>query len=184
MKRIVIDPGHGGVDPGAVAGGHQEKDLALKISLIAADILAARDDVWCEVTRDADIAWGELSLEARCDFSDRHEADLFISVHCNAMPPGSKAHGFEVFHFRNSISGRSAASQIFAAMESGNLGIAGRSVKSAGFFVLRHTAAPAALVECGFMTDPSDLRVMASADGQQRLGKAIAAGALAAVGIK
>jgi len=184
MKVIVFDPGHGGVDPGACAGGKTEKDLALKIALVAADLLAARPDVRAEVTRETDIKFGELSLEARCDFSDRQSADLFISVHCNAMPPGSSAHGFEVFHYRNSISGRSAATKIFAAMSAGGLGIDERSVKGAGFFVLRYTAAPAVLVECGFMTDPQDLAAMSSEDGQRRIGTAIALGALAAVGLK
>jgi N-acetylmuramoyl-L-alanine amidase len=184
MKTIVIDPGHGGVDPGACVGYKTEKDLALKIALVAADLLAARPDVRAEITRETDLKFGELSLEARCDFSDRQDADLFISVHCNAMLPGSKAHGFEVFHFRNSISGKAAASKIFAAMSAGKLGIDEREVKSAGFFVLRHTAAPAVLVECGFMTDSQDLAVLTSEAGQHRIGAAIANGALAAVGLK
>jgi N-acetylmuramoyl-L-alanine amidase len=187
MKRIVFDPGHGGVDPGAVGKlkGVElcEKDLALAIALEAADFLAARPDCHVEVTRDADIAKGELSLEARVAFSDRQKADLFVSVHCNAIAP-PVAHGFEVFHYRDSGTGWAAANAVFTAIEKGIPEIAPRSVKPAGFYVLRYTKAPAILVECGFMTDADDLKMMADKAFQKRYGIAIARGVLAHFNLK
>lgn len=187
MKRIVFDPGHGGVDPGAVGklNGVEicEKDLALAIALEAADCLALRKDCQVEVTRDADIARGELSLEARVAFSDRHNADLFVSVHCNAIAP-PVAHGFEIFHARGSGVGWDAANSVFNEIARSIPEIAPRSVKAAGFYVLANTAAPAILIECGFMTDTDDLKLMADKAFQKRYGMAIARGILVHLGLK
>ncbi|NJL83565.1 MAG: N-acetylmuramoyl-L-alanine amidase [Chloroflexaceae bacterium] len=181
MNRIVFDPGHGGIDPGAVGklNGVEicEKDLALAIALEAADWLAAKPDYHVEVTRDCDIAKGELSLEDRVTFSDRHKADLFVSIHCNAIAP-PVAQGFEVFHYKWSGEGWTAANAVFRAIAKGIPEIAPRSVKPAGFYVLRCTAAPAILVECGFMTDPNDLKLMADKAFQKRYGAAIAQGVI------
>ena len=183
LRRVVIDPGHGGRDPGAVGrrNGEQilEKDLNLDIALYAADLLAARPDIHVEVTHEGNAAeWQEVFLEDRVDFSNRHSADIFVSVHCNAMAPGSSAHGFEVFHFRNSMSGHKLATALFGAIAR-NIGeIAPRSVKGSGFYVLRHTAAPAALVECGFMTSPNDLEMLVDKPFRNRYGTAIAQGIL------
>jgi len=183
MKRIVIDPGHGGADPGAVTGDRVEKDIALVIALAAADVLAARDDCWVEVTRDADIASGELSLQSRVAFSDRHRADLFVSVHCNSFTSPA-AHGFEVFRFRGSSAGFAAASAVFNAIERHIIEIAPRSVKEAGFYVLRNTQAPAILVECGFLPNENDGPLLMEPDFQQRYGEAIAEGVLDYFGLE
>ena len=181
MFRVWIDPGHGGRDPGAVGWRgeqiYKETDLACDIALKAADILAARDDFHVEVTHEGEIPdWAEVSLEERVNFSDRHDADLFVSVHCNAMAPQHPANGFEVFHFRNSMSGHAAANLVFNAIAR-NIGEIGpRSVKPAGFFVLRHTAAPAILIECGFMTSPQDLSQLIDPEFRKRYASAIAQG--------
>ncbi len=184
MNRVVFDPGHGGVDPGAVSGTAIEKDISLVIALAAADQLAARDDFYVEVTRETDVALDrELGLEERVDFSDRQSADLFISVHCNAMAPGSPANGFEVFHYYNSGAGSQAASDVFQAIENNIREIGPRSVKDAGFYVIKHTQAPAILVECGFLTSQQDRPNLESAAFQQRYGEAIASGILRYFGL-
>ena len=177
MKRIIFDPGHGGTDPGAAYGKYIEKEIALAIALRAADCLAARDDCWVEVTRDADIARGELGLDERVAFSDRHRADLFVSVHCNAFTDPA-AHGFEVFRFHGSLAGYAAAASVFGAVSDRITEIAPRSVKEAGFYVLRYTKAPAILVECGFLSNPRDGALLHDPDFQNRFGDAIAEGVL------
>lgn len=94
VKRIVIDPGHGGRDPGALAFGVKEKDLALKMGLILRKtILENHPDIEVLMTRDKDVY---LSLEERTAFANKHEANLFISIHLNASPK-EKAHGIETY---------------------------------------------------------------------------------------
>ncbi|MBI2880916.1 MAG: N-acetylmuramoyl-L-alanine amidase [Candidatus Tectomicrobia bacterium] len=92
--KIVLDPGHGGKDPGAVgAGGVYEKDLVLDIALKLAHTL--RRDLRAEVllTRTRDVF---LPLEERTAFANTHQADLFISIHVNSAPSGS-LHGIETY---------------------------------------------------------------------------------------
>jgi N-acetylmuramoyl-L-alanine amidase len=185
MHRVVFDPGHGGIDPGAVSGSAIEKDIALVITLAAADKLAARADFYVEVTRDRDLAKDrELSLEDRVAFSDRQKADLFVSVHCNAIAPGNAAHGFEIFHYYGSGAGNKAAQVIFNTIEKKIPEIASRSVKEAGFYVIKNTEAPAILIECGFLTAPQDRVQLEKAAFQKRYGEAIAAGVLQYFGEK
>lgn len=94
LGKIVLDPGHGGKDPGAVgAGGVYEKDLVLDIALKLAHILRRdlRADVLLTRTRDV-----FLPLEERTAFANTHQADLFISIHVNSAPSGS-LHGIETY---------------------------------------------------------------------------------------
>ncbi len=103
VKRIVIDPGHGGKDPGAIANGLKEKDIVLKLARkVKKDLEAA---IGCEVilTRDSDVY---LSLEERTAIANGNNADLFISLHINAHPQPA-VHGLETY-FLNLSSDRDA----------------------------------------------------------------------------
>lgn len=93
--RLVIDPGHGGKDPGAVGvGGLQEKDVTLAIALELADLLR-RDGVWdVKLTRDWDRT---VSLEERTAIANAFGADLFVSIHANASP-NREARGIETYY--------------------------------------------------------------------------------------
>jgi N-acetylmuramoyl-L-alanine amidase len=146
---VVIDPGHGGKDPGAVASGLNEKDLNLEISLELLRILNERQSK-AALTRSEDVY---LSLEQRCEMALNLKADRFLSIHCNAASDQS-ATGIEVFHAPVSDPG-----EIFALalhQELTKLGRVDRGVKPAGYFVLKHTRMPACLVECGFITNPEE----------------------------
>jgi N-acetylmuramoyl-L-alanine amidase len=96
---VVIDPGHGGRDPGSRGpAGTQEKDVALQISLALADVLRARTDWEIQLTRDTDVLvpiWrrGEWATERKADGS----AGVFISVHANAVPNSRATRGFETY---------------------------------------------------------------------------------------
>lgn len=92
---IVIDPGHGGRDPGAIGyAGTFEKDRALEIALLVRDILnIRRPDLEVVMTRSTDCY---VSLGARTRLANSMKADLFISIHCNAAV-NSSANGFETF---------------------------------------------------------------------------------------
>jgi N-acetylmuramoyl-L-alanine amidase len=93
VRRVVLDPGHGGKDPGAVWKGVHEKDLVLDIAKKAAPMI--RKLLGCEVllTRDRDVF---LPLEDRTAFANTHDADLFVSLHINAAP-SHRLHGLETY---------------------------------------------------------------------------------------
>jgi N-acetylmuramoyl-L-alanine amidase len=93
---IVIDPGHGGKDSGAL--GHrqtEEKDITLKVGLKLKELLSKQRGVRVLMTRDRDIF---IELEERAKFANRHDADLFVSVHVNSHPSRS-VKGIEMYHF-------------------------------------------------------------------------------------
>jgi N-acetylmuramoyl-L-alanine amidase len=103
VKRIVIDPGHGGKDPGCRIGGRHEKDITLSIARLLAQKL--REKIGCEVflTRDKDVF---LSLEQRTAIANMKKADLFISLHVNAHKD-QRIHGLETY-FLNMATDQSA----------------------------------------------------------------------------
>lgn len=91
--RVIIDPGHGGLDPGASRKGVKEKDVVLDISREMARLINALPGYRADLTRTGDYG---LELWQRVDFARRKEGDLFISVHCNTHPRSSVA-GMEVY---------------------------------------------------------------------------------------
>jgi N-acetylmuramoyl-L-alanine amidase len=95
IKTVVIDPGHGGHDPGCLGSSSQEKHLALAIALKLAEKM--RQDfpgIRVILTRDRDVF---IPLHQRAAIANRNDADLFISIHCNYMPGSRATHGSETF---------------------------------------------------------------------------------------
>ncbi len=93
---IVIDPGHGGKDPGALGRkGTREKDIVLKISEQLRDLLAKQTKAKVFMTRDSDVF---IKLKDRATFANEHHADLFVSIHINSHPKKS-IKGLELYHF-------------------------------------------------------------------------------------
>ncbi|MGC9490712.1 MAG: N-acetylmuramoyl-L-alanine amidase family protein [Thermovirgaceae bacterium] len=90
---VVIDPGHGGKDPGAVANGLLEKDINLKVGRYLADALKSRG-IQPVFTRSTDVY---LKLSDRTNIAMKNNADLFVSLHCNALPAGRHARGVEIY---------------------------------------------------------------------------------------
>ena len=96
FTTIVIDPGHGGKDSGALGRRHTaEKDITLKVGLKLRELLSKRPDVRVLMTRDRDVF---VELEERAKFANSHNADLFVSIHVNSHP-SHKVKGIEVYHF-------------------------------------------------------------------------------------
>lgn len=92
-RLVVLDPGHGGKDPGAVANGVREKDINLGIGLAMEEILKGRGfDV--RMTRRTDVY---LKLQERTDIANQADADVFVSIHANALPAKKNAAGFEIY---------------------------------------------------------------------------------------
>lgn len=96
FKTIVLDPGHGGKDPGARGRrGTEEKDITLKVALRLRDLLSKQPGVRVLMTRDQDVF---VELEERAKFANRQEADLFVSIHVNSHPSRA-VKGIEIYHF-------------------------------------------------------------------------------------
>ncbi len=95
IKKIVIDPGHGGKDSGTLGSETMEKDIALKISLELGNLIATQfPNVEIIYTRSTDVF---IPLYKRAELANELEADLFISIHCNAMENASQIHGSEIY---------------------------------------------------------------------------------------
>lgn len=96
FRTIVIDPGHGGKDPGARGlRGTEEKDITLKVGLKLRDLLSKQPGVRVIMTRDRDVF---VELEDRAKFANNLEADLFVSIHVNSHPQRT-VKGIEIYHF-------------------------------------------------------------------------------------
>lgn len=133
IRRVVLDPGHGGHDPGAVGyGGLQEKDVALDVAFRAAPLIARELDIDALLTRDGD---EYVPLDERVARANAFGADLFISIHCNASP-SRDSHGVMTFVLDRSadaLAGQVAARENAASQEaSDRLAHAMRQVMDAG----------------------------------------------------
>ena len=186
--KIYLDPGHGGVDPGAI--GHdpseaREADIVWAVSLVLAAELE-RQEADVTFSRAFGRTDQRIPLAGRAAQANAIPADLFLSIHCNSFTSAS-AHGVEVLHF-GSQSGSQLAESIRLAME--NEGLIGpgalfrdRGLKPRpGLAVLRLTSMPAALVELPFLSNPSNLTKLLEAKTQIRFARAIADGALGFLG--
>ncbi|NLO55534.1 MAG: N-acetylmuramoyl-L-alanine amidase [Thermovirga sp.] len=93
VKTVVIDAGHGGKDPGAVANGIREKDINLRVARLMADMLK-KEGLRVVLTRSTDVY---LQLSQRTSIALKEDADAFVSLHCNALPKGRSAQGVEIY---------------------------------------------------------------------------------------
>jgi N-acetylmuramoyl-L-alanine amidase len=167
-KVIILDAGHGGSDPGAVAGGMQEKELALDVSLRAQKLLEEAGATVI-MTRTTDVY---LTLAQRSSIANSSSADVFLSVHANAF--NGSANGTETYWFNTYQSSNSQrlANAIQSATLS-KLGLYDRGVKSGNFHVIRETRIPSALLELGFMDHSGDAAVLRQSSSRDRAAEAI-----------
>jgi len=170
---VVLDPGHGGRDPGAVGiNGLQEKQVIFPISQRVRQLLE-QQGVQVVMTRYSDQT---VELQSRVDIAERANADLFVSIHANAINLSRPdVNGIETYYF--SAAGRRLAEVIHASMLSAS-GMNDRGVRQARFFVLRRTSMPATLLEVGFVTGAQDAPRLADPAWRQRMAEAIAQGIL------
>lgn len=177
--RIVIDPGHGGSDPGAVGpNGLRESNVTLAVSLKLAEILR-QAGVEIKLTRTSDV---RVELKPRCDLANSWKADYFVSIHCNAAT-NPQAHGTETYCLQlggqGEILARAIQTELVAAT-----GRANRGVKTANYYVLRNTNMPAVLVELAFISNADEERLLRSAEFQEKCAAAIARGIGKVIGVR
>ncbi|NJL37828.1 MAG: N-acetylmuramoyl-L-alanine amidase [Leptolyngbyaceae cyanobacterium RM2_2_4] len=170
---VVIDPGHGGPDPGAIGiNGIREKDIVLPISLEVASLLE-QQGVQVVLTRQDD---RDLDLEPRVQIAERANANLFVSIHANAISMSRPdVNGIETYYYSND--GLRLAQVIHASVVQ-NTGSPDRGVRQARFYVIRNTSMPAVLVETGFVTGRDDAPRLADPAYRSQLAGAIARGIL------
>lgn len=173
-QTIVIDPGHGGTDPGGVGNGLQEKNIVLDVSLRFRDLLladtadSAGGGAWTvHLTRDDDTFVG---LSARADYANSLGADRFMSIHSNAFSDPS-ANGTETFSFTDTGDGAALRNLVQEEMIAA-WGLRDRGNKVANFAVLRETAMPAILHELAFITNAAEAAVLGSAEKRQDAAEA------------
>lgn len=172
--RIVIDPGHGGPDPGAVGiGGTQEKDVVLEISQQVAELLRSRG-VDVLLTRNGDI---DVDLPPRAQLANNSGADAFVSIHANALSMARPdVNGLETFYYQ-SLQGKNLAVSIHSALMQ-TIKRTDRGVKEGRFYVIRATRMPSTLVEVGFLTGADDAADLMDPAHRRQISLAIAAGIL------
>jgi len=178
--KVVIDPGHGGPDPGAVGiGGLRETDVVLDVCLQMARLLQARG-VQVLMTRTSEV---DVDLPPRVSLANSSGADLFVSVHANALSMARPdVNGIETFYFEGAgFKSRRLAAALQEQMLAISPGSPDRGVRTGRFFVIRRTVMPSALVEMGFVTGELDSRRLADANFRRRMALALSAGILNAL---
>lgn len=169
--KIVIDPGHGGKDPGAVGpSGIKEANVNLQVALKVADKLQ-RAGLSVKLTRTTDVF---VDLQPRCGIANSWGADYFVSIHCNSAGT-PQAYGTETYCYKFGGKGEILAKAIQAELIAAT-GRANRGVKEANFYVLRETNMPAVLTELAFVSNPEEERLLASVAYQEKCALAIAKG--------
>jgi len=183
-KVIVVDPGHGGFDPGVVRDGVLEKDIALAIGKrLATNLRQAGAIVLMTRETDADLSEpGTVGLAAkkhedlknRVALANEQKADLFVSIHVNSHP-SANPHGAQTFVQPGSHESKKAG-QIIQSELSAQLKNTDRLTKEVDYYITRNTTMPAVLVETGFISNANESRLLQDPAYQGKVSWAIYAG--------
>ena len=178
--KVFLGVGHGGSDPGAVANNTKEKDLNLSIALACRDELI-RHGVSVKMSRDKD---ENDTISEEIKECNAYGPDLAVDIHNNA----GGGDGGEVFYSHLGGKGKTLAENILAEIV--KVGQNSRGIKTRvnsqgkdyyGF--IRQTSCPAVIVECAFVDNASDLKILASESQRKDMGVAIAKGVLKSLGV-
>jgi N-acetylmuramoyl-L-alanine amidase len=165
-KRIMLDPGHGGSDPGASGNGFAEKDLNLSIANYCKAYLEGAGFT-VAMTRNAD---NYISLMNRCYAANNFGADVFVSVHNNA----GGGDGSEFIYYPTSANGKKLCDAIKPHVDA--LGQNFRRYIARDDAVVTYTKMPACIVECAFIDNAADIQIVATDEKRKAMGEAIAKG--------
>ena len=175
-KVIVLDPGHGGWDPGKVGEDDiLEKNINLEIALKLQSLLE-QGGATVLMTRIEDEALGrgkQSDLRARSTLAGTSGADIIISIHQNSYP-SEKVTGTQLFFYEGSDKSRRLAELIQAEVKSFLGQLTNREPKpDSSYYILRQTSIPAVIIECGFMSSPAETRLLIDGEYQERMAWAI-----------
>ena len=195
VQTVVLDPGHGGHDKGAVSRYGNEKDFALDVARKLRPLLQAKG-LRVVMTREGDYF---VPLDVRAQIANAARDSIFVSIHFNATDRNPNATGFEIFSFTprgapstsdNAVAPSSLSMQAGTLVDSQSLALSAcvyhsllghipefdRGIKRARFAVLRQTKVPAVLIEGGFLTERGESRLIANKDWRTKLAGAISVG--------
>lgn len=180
MAKVFLGVGHGGKDPGAIGNGFHEADLNLAIALACRDELV-RHGVTVGMSRTADVN-DPVSDEAKeCN---AFKPDLGLDIHCNA----GGGDGAETFYHYKGGTSKTLAEKVLAEIVKIGQNSRGAKKKQRAdgedhYYFIRETACPAIVVECAFVDNATDIKIIDTAAEQKKMGVAIAKGVLATLGI-
>lgn len=169
---VMLDPGHGGRDPGAVGiGSIKEKDINLSIAQRVASRLE-QNGIRVIMTRSDD---REIDLSPRVQMAERSNVDLFVSIHSNAISMSRPdVNGLETYYYSSGLNlARTIHNSILR-----NTDMRDRGVRRANFYVIKNTSMPAVLVETGFVTGREDAARLSNINTRNQIADAIADGIL------
>lgn len=180
MAKVYIGIGHGGSDPGAVANGFRESDLNLAVGKACYNYLKARG-VEVKISRTTDKAY---ELEQRIKDANSFGATIALDIHHNA----GGGDGAEVYHTKYLGKGKTLANNILKEMKAIGQNSRGAKIKknAAGndyFGFVREVSCPSVLVECAFVDNKTDVKIVDTAAEQKKMGEAIAKACLKTLGI-
>ena len=167
-RFVVIDPGHGGGDHGAIRGDISEKDITLDVSKRVRDLLEKKGyEVF--MTREIDET---LSLQERVEISENLVPDMFVSIHVNSSNSDAP-NGLETHYYKDNslILAKTVHASMLNHVQANN-----RGLFKSKFYVINHTTAPAILLEIGFMSNPIERVQLITDFRKQATAKAIAEG--------
>ncbi len=169
---VIIDPGHGGPDPGAIGiNGLQEKGIVLDIGNQVA-VALQRQGIQALLTRADD---RDLDLEPRVQMAEQSNAAVFVSIHANAISLSRpEVNGLETYYYDSGLGLAKTIHQNVLQLT----GVRDRGVRKARFYVLRKTSMPSVLVEVGFVTGRDDASRLSNPAYRTQMADAIARGIL------
>lgn len=185
---IVVDAGHGGVDPGKVGvDGQLEKDINLQIALKLKEVLESNEKLNIEVvlTRTEDMGHYSESdsnkkmadMKKRCEIVDKADADLLVSIHQNSYH-SSSVKGAQVFYYEKSEEGHKLATaiqtELVASLEDDGKGRVEKA--NDNYYILLNVECPAVIVECGFLSNPEEAEKLSGIEYQEMVAKAVGEG--------
>ncbi|MHB1654066.1 MAG: divergent polysaccharide deacetylase family protein [Desulfitobacteriaceae bacterium] len=183
-KVIVIDPGHGGSDPGAQYAGLKEKDINLDVALRLRKVLEAKGCkviLTREIDRDffqANYIKGRMAkryeLNQRINLATANHANVFISIHTNSFPQKS-SYGMESYYHVKSAPGKALAERIqkqLTILQPDNK----RAAKAGDYYLINQTKMPAVLVEVGFISNARERKLLLTDHYKNSVAEAIGAG--------
>ncbi|MBD8498847.1 N-acetylmuramoyl-L-alanine amidase family protein [Paenibacillus arenosi] len=178
-KIVVIDPGHGARDSGAVGvSGKYEKDFVLALALKVEQLLLQEENIQVMMTRTDDTF---IEVPDRIEVANRVNAAAFVSIHANSAAPNRKAGGTETYYYPTS---HETFADIMHKHILGATKFTDRKVKRHPYTVLAKAKVPAVLLEIGFLSNPQEEQQMLSEQFQNRVAVSIVNGIKESLGVK
>lgn len=179
-KKVFIGVGHGGSDPGAVGNGLKEKDVNLETAKACYAYLKSQG-LYAKMSRTAD---SEVWIDERVRGANEYNADIAVDIHYNA----GGGDGAEVYYTKNGGVGKTLAENILAEVKKIGQNSRGAKTKLGSngkdyFAFIRETKMPAVLVECAFLDNKNDVKIVDTAAERKAMGEAIAKGIMKTFGI-